>query len=61
MPESAIGLDTPRYSNVYFFNANYLLFFHQGVNLYSFIPEVARSFLKILKYDLYIEIGILIG
>ena len=36
-------------------------FFHQGVNLGSFIPEANCSFLNILKYDLYIGIGILIG
>ena len=40
----------------------YLLhFFHQGVNPDSFIPEVDFSFLSILKYDLYIRIGILKG
>ena len=36
-------------------------FFHQGVNLDSFIPEKDCSFLNILRNGLYIRIGILTG
>ena len=36
-------------------------FFPLGVNLDSFIAEADCSFLDLLKYDLYIGIGILIG
>ena len=36
-------------------------YFHQGVNFVSFIFEADCSFLSISKYDLYIEIGILMG
>ena len=36
-------------------------YFHQGVNLDSFIFEADCSYLKISKHDLYIGIGILIG
>ena len=61
LPESAYSLDTPRYSNVYFFNSTCFIFFHQGVSLDSYIPEADSSFLSISKFDLYIGTGILIA
>ena len=59
MPESAFSLDSPRYSKLDSLNSS--CFFRQGVNLDSFIPEGDCLFLSILKNDLYIGIGILIG
>ena len=58
--ESAFSIDSTRYSNFYFFNSTYFVFFvHQGVNIDSLIPEATFSFLIVSKYDLYIGIGIL--
>ena len=61
LQESSFNLDKPRYSNLYFFNCNYFVFFRQGVTLDSFIPGTDCSFPNILKYDVYIGIGILIS
>ena len=59
--ENAFNAETTRYPNFYFFNSTYFVFFRQGVNLNSFIPEANCSFLSISRYDFWFGIWILIG
>ena len=53
MLKIAFSPDKSRYSNFYFFNSTSFNFFHQGVNIDIFLPEMGSSFLNILKDDFY--------